>query len=261
MQPNSIDHQPLLTKVTNGVATVTLARPAVANALDLATARSLRDTFAQFADRADLRLIVLRGQGRLFCAGGDVEEMAAARDRPAFLADLAGTMHEALTTLRGLAVPVLAVVHGQAAGAGLGLVLAADIAIASDAARFVAAYSAIALSPDCGVTALLQAAVGARRAALLAITNITLNAFDAMEWGLVSEVCPADTLEDRVAELTHLIAERPGSSAGEAARLLRAASETTYEAQLADEAATIARLSGTSTAAALIATFTGGISS
>jgi 2-(1,2-epoxy-1,2-dihydrophenyl)acetyl-CoA isomerase len=241
---------------SDGVATIRLARPDAGNALDLPGALALRAAVGEIASALDtVHVVVLRAEGRLFCAGGDVRAMAAAEDRPAFVAELAGVLHEALAELRTLPVPVVAVVQGAAAGAGVGLVLAADVVLAADRATFVAAYPSVGLSPDCGVSALLPAVVGARRAALFLLTGTRVDAATALDWGLVTEVCPFETLDARAGEVVAAIAALPRRAVGEAARLLRRSGERSYAAQLADEAATIARLSATDDATALLTAF------
>jgi 2-(1,2-epoxy-1,2-dihydrophenyl)acetyl-CoA isomerase len=127
--------------------------------------------------------------------------------------------------------------------------------VAADNAEFVAAYGAIGLSPDCGVSALLPALVGPRRAAVLMLTNRRLTADDAFAWGLVSEICPAGDVAGRSNALAREVADRPGRAAGETARLLRAANDRGYAAQLTAELATISRLSTSPAAGALIAQF------
>jgi 2-(1,2-epoxy-1,2-dihydrophenyl)acetyl-CoA isomerase len=242
--------------VSGGVATIRLARPDAGNAVDLPTALALRDAVAWIAGATErVNVVVIRADGRLFCAGGDVRAMAAAPERRAFVAELAGVLHEVLSALRGLPTPVVAVVQGAAAGAGVGLVLASDVVLAADHATFVAAYPSVGLSPDCGVSALLPGAVGARRAALFLLTGTPIDAATALDWGLVTEVCPAETLDARAGEVVAAIAALPREAVGEAARLLRRSGERTYAAQLADEAATIARLSAGAEAGNLLAAF------
>jgi 2-(1,2-epoxy-1,2-dihydrophenyl)acetyl-CoA isomerase len=247
---------PVVLSASDGVATIRLARPDAGNALDLPGALALRAAVGEIARAlVTVLVVVLRAEGRLFCAGGDVRAMAAAEDRPAFVAELAGVLHEALAELRALPVPVVAVVQGAAAGAGVGLVLAADVVLAAERATFVAAYPSVGLSPDCGVSALLPAVVGARRAALFLLTGTRVDAATALDWGLVTEVCPVETLDARAGEVVAAIAALPRRAVGEAARLLRRSGERSYAAQLADEAATIARLSATDGAAALLTAF------
>ena len=242
--------------VSDGVATIRLARPDAGNAVDLPTAIALRDAVGAVASASGpVHVVVLRADGRLFCAGGDVRAMAAAPERRAFVAELAEVLHETLVALRALPVPVVAVVQGAAAGAGVGLVLASDIVLAADHATFVAAYPGVGLSPDCGVSALLPGAVGARRAALFLLTGAPIDAATALDWGLVTEVCPAPDLDARAGEVVAAIASLPREAVGEAARLLRLAGERPYAVQLADEAATIARLAGGAEAGALLESF------
>ena len=239
--------------VSDGVATIRLARPDAGNAVDLPTAIALRDCGREIADALDeVHVVVLRADGRLFCAGGDVRAMAAAPDRPAFVAELAGVLHDALDALRALPVPVVAVVQGAAAGAGVGLVLAADVVLAADHATFVRGLPLRRAVARLRRQRAAARAVGARRAALFLLTGTPIDAATALDWGLVTEVCPAETLDARAGEVVAAIAALPRQAVGEAARLLRRSGERPYAAQLADEAATIARLSRTAEAGALL---------
>jgi 2-(1,2-epoxy-1,2-dihydrophenyl)acetyl-CoA isomerase len=242
--------------VDRGVATIRLNRPERGNALNLSTARGLRAAVGDLSAETYLAAVVLAADGRLFCAGGDVREMAAAADRRAYLHELAGTVHEALVALRELPVPVIAAVQGTAAGAGLGLILAADIAIASDQARFVAAYGDVGLSPDCGVTALLPAAIGSRRASLFTLTDLTLDAPTAVGWGLITACCPPDDLDVEVSDVVARLTARPAAARGATALLLRHGLEHGYPEQLDAEADSIAELAATPPAGALIDAFT-----
>ncbi|HEX3781279.1 MAG TPA: enoyl-CoA hydratase/isomerase family protein [Pseudonocardiaceae bacterium] len=241
----------VLLDIADGIATITLNRPDAANAIDPDLAAGFRAAVTRLSDGNLPRVIVLTAAGRIFCGGGDVRRMASATDRARYLAELAGTMHEALAALRALPVPVVASVPGTVAGAGLGLVLAADVVVAVETARFVSAYSAIGLSPDCGVTALLPATIGPRRAAELILRNRRLDAATALDWGLVSEVCAPGDLAGRTTAIATDIAALPGTAAGESARLLR----QPYHSQLADEARTISRLGELPAADALIRAF------
>ncbi|HEY3716507.1 MAG TPA: enoyl-CoA hydratase/isomerase family protein [Jatrophihabitantaceae bacterium] len=238
----------------DGVATLQLNRPHCGNAIDLPTARALHAALRELAEW-DVGAVVITGRGDTFCAGGDVRAMASTDNLAAFLAELAEVVHESLLLLRELAVPVVAAVNGPAAGAGLGLVLSADLVLASRAARFLCAYGSIGLSPDCGVSALLPAVVGARRAALLALTDLSLSADQALAWGIATDICEPAALAERATEIAYRLATRPRIATGETARLLRAASSRTYAQQLADEATTIARLGTTADAARLVNRF------
>ncbi len=241
--------------VDGAVATLSLNRPDAGNAISLELAAQFRAAVDWLADADGVRVLVLASSGRLFCAGGDIREMASAVDRAAFLAELAGTLHEAVLRLRELPIPIVAAIQGPAAGAGIGLVLAADLAVASTAAKFSSAYMKIGLSPDCGLTGLLPSAVGSRRAALFTLTDVVLTAEQALEWGLVSEVCAPEELAATVRALAADLAARPGACAGQTARLIRAHDQTLAQV-LDDETRTISALSASAEAAALIEGFT-----
>jgi 2-(1,2-epoxy-1,2-dihydrophenyl)acetyl-CoA isomerase len=245
---------PVLVRDVDGIVTLTLNRPSVGNAIN----QPLADAFTAAVRAIDpnrTRAVVLAATGRMFCAGGDVGDMSRADDRAGFLDVLAGTVHDGLIALRALPVPIVTVVQGTVAGGGLGFVLAADIVLSATSAQFLTAYAGVGLTPDCGVSALLPAVVGARRAALLALTGRVLTADEAQDWGLVSEVVEPDQLTERVAAVIAALAAAPLGALGEAARLLRAAPDRGYAEGLADEAATIARMAAGEQAARLIAEF------
>lgn len=224
----------------DGVATLTLNRPGALNAYDLALAAQLRAAVDRVAE-TDAEVLVLAGQGRAFCAGGDVREMAASGDPAEYLAALTTDVHAALAALRELPVPVIARVHGAVAGGGLGLVLAADLVVASADASFTAAYGAIGLSPDCGVTALLPGAVGTGRARAFLLGGMRIDAETARAWGLVTEVVPATELDARVAAIVAR-ARGAGRAAVVATRALLDGAD--HRAHLEREASAIATLAG-----------------
>ncbi|MEU6371596.1 enoyl-CoA hydratase-related protein [Streptomyces sp. NPDC046909] len=204
----------------DGVARIVLARPDRANAVDLATARAL----GAAVDRAgadDVRAVVVLGEGRRFCAGGDVAAMAAAPDRPAYLEQLATEFDEVLRRLAALPKPVVAGVRGAAAGAGLALMLSCDVIVSAVSTKFVMAYGDIGLTPDCGVSYLLPRAIGQQRALELALTGRVLTAVEAREWGLVTEVVDEASVDARAVALGELLAAGPAHALGETRRLLR----------------------------------------
>lgn len=245
----------LVYAVESGVAWLRLNRPEVGNAFDLTMARAFRAAVDDIARQPELTAVVLAAEGKLFCAGGDVASMAAADDRPRYLSELAGTVHAGLVALRELPLPIVAAVQGAAAGAGLGLVLSADIAIAAYPARFVSAYADMGLSPDGGVSALLPAAIGPRRAARFMLTGMAIDATTARDWGLVTQTCSRAELSAEVAGVILELAARPHQAVGATARLLRQGPERGYAGQLALEARTIADLAGQPEAEARIGKF------
>lgn len=147
---------PVLLTRDGGVATITLNRPDQGNAIDMDLARALGAAARDCAGDPAVRCVVLAGNGRLFCAGGDIASFAAAGDRAgAFLHELASALHEAALVLARMDKPLLTLVHGPAAGAGLSLALLGDVVLAGEAAHFTAAYSGIGLTPDGGMSWLL----------------------------------------------------------------------------------------------------------
>ncbi len=150
--PGDAPTAPVLLDVIGPVAHLVLNRPRRSNAIDQPMARALARAVAEIEQSPHVKAVLLRAEGDNFCAGGDLDAMAAASDAGAFIAELADEMHRALTDLANLAIPVVGAVQGAAAGAGLGLVLAADLVLCAESARFRAAYPGVGLSPDCGVS-------------------------------------------------------------------------------------------------------------
>ena len=182
---------------TGRLLTITLDRPEQANALDMSTARQLRDAVRLIDD--GVGCVLLRAEGANFCVGGDVRAFAASPAPGEFLGELASVVHDAVLGLVSAAAPVVAAVHGWAAGAGMSLAACADITLAAESARFRSAYSAIGLSPDCGLTWTLPRLVGRARAADLMLTNRAVGAAEAAAIGLVARVVADDSLLARCA--------------------------------------------------------------
>jgi 2-(1,2-epoxy-1,2-dihydrophenyl)acetyl-CoA isomerase len=156
---------PLRLEIDDGIATVELNRPTRGDALDLATLRALRAAADQFAGTPGVRVVLLRSRGPIFCVGGDLRWMTEQRDQGTAVRTLATELHSALLALRAMDAPIITVVQGATAGAGVGLVASADIAIAAESATFVMAYANVGLTPDGGSTWLLPRLIGAQRAA------------------------------------------------------------------------------------------------
>lgn len=184
----------------DGVVTVTMNRPDAGNALDLDTARQLGDAI-EAVSWEDTIAVVLRGAGRAFSVGGDLREMAASADRGAHLVALAGHAHRAVRALASTPVPVIAVVDGPAAGAGFAFALGADVVIAGGRARFVLAYQAVGLTPDCGASWFLPRTVGRRRAYEIAFSNPVIDGEHARRDGIVTRLVDSEQVEDELARL------------------------------------------------------------
>lgn len=233
--------------VASGVGRLTLTGGERGNAIDMAFAEQLEDAVGRLLEGAragDVRVAVVAAEGRMFCVGGDLADFPSDPERVvAHLGVMAGLMHGALDLLMQVPVPVVTRVQGVAAGAGLGLVACGDVVVASTAARFRSAYTAVGLSPDLGVSWLLPRVVGPRRAADLVLTNRLLSAEEAEDWGLVSRVVPPEQLDGSVAAIVDGLVSLPSAGLVESKRLLAAAAGRSLVEHLDDEAATIVRLS------------------
>src|SRR3984885_1778641 len=218
--------------------TITLDRPGRANALDMSTACQLRDAVRLIDD--GVGCVLLRAEGANFCVGGDISAFAAAPEPGKFLGELASVVHDAVLALAEGPVPVVTAVNGWAAGAGMSLAACADITVAAESARFRSAYTAIGLSPDCGLTWTLPRLVGRGRAAALMLTNRPVGAAEAASIGLVARVVPDDALPAQAQALAAELASGPTAAYGSIRRLLDAGDRSTLADQLEAEAASIA---------------------
>jgi 2-(1,2-epoxy-1,2-dihydrophenyl)acetyl-CoA isomerase len=216
-----------------GVLTLTLNRPDTLNAFTTAMHAEFADGLKE-ARPADVRAVVLTGAGRGFCVGQDIGEFGEASGR---LGDhLRANYHPNVQAIRALEKPVIAAVNGPAAGAGLSIACACDIRIASDASVFVPAFSGLGLVPDAGGTFFLTRLLGPARAFEWMASNRRLSADEALAWGLVSEVVPADSFAGRIAEVAARWAAAPTRGVAMTKRLFDHAVTATLEEQLELEA-------------------------
>ncbi|MEV5837716.1 enoyl-CoA hydratase-related protein [Nocardia sp. NPDC052112] len=246
---------PVLLDIDGATAHIVLNRPHCSNAIDMELARGFAAAVTEIGRSHQVGVVVLRAEGGNFCVGGDVTAMAAAPSTGQFITELASRMHAALLELSRLSIPVVAVVQGAAAGGGLGLVLAADLVVCTESARFVTAYSGVGLSPDCGVTYWLPRTVGVGHALQMLTTNRVVDAETAWEWGLVTHVVPSAELDDHMRMLITGLARGSAEALGQARRLVRASTTRSLAEHLDDEAATIARLADGADARGRITSF------
>jgi 2-(1,2-epoxy-1,2-dihydrophenyl)acetyl-CoA isomerase len=223
----------VLTSRDGAVLTITLNRPEVYNAFNAALHAALSEALSEAADPA-VRGVVITGAGKGFCAGQDIKEFQAL---PGSIRDaLERTYHPNIRLIRSLEKPVIAAVNGAAAGAGLSLACACDVRIASGAATFVPGFVGIGLVPDSGGSWFVHRLLGFACAFEWMTTNRRLSADEALEWGLVSEVAPADAFADHIAEAAARWAALPTRAVGMTKRLFEHAYDADLEAQLTLEA-------------------------
>jgi 2-(1,2-epoxy-1,2-dihydrophenyl)acetyl-CoA isomerase len=225
------------------VLTITLNRPDVLNALNRSVHAGIHAGLEQAAADPTVRAVVITGAGRGFCVGQDLQEFSAGAGDVA--QNLRDNYHRNVLAIRALEKPVIAVVNGPAAGAGLSLALACDVRIAAASASFVPAFVKIGLVPDSGGTWLVRRLLGTARAFEWLTTGRRLGADEARDWGLVSEVVPDEELAARALEVAHLFAAMPTRAVWETKHLLDKAETSTFEEQLELEAQTQAVLTRT----------------
>ena len=218
------------------VVTLTMDRPDSLNALTIPLRVALLEALIAIARSRAIRVVVLTGAGRAFCAGQDLAERAEP-DAPPLEVELRERYNPMVRALRDLPQPVIAAINGVAAGAGASLALASDLRIASVDARFVLAFGRIGLVPDSGLTWLLPRLVGAARAAELALVGDPLGANEALAIGLVGRVVPAAELLPAAHALADRIAEGPPRALAMTKRLLEAGWSTDLDEALEAEAA------------------------
>jgi 2-(1,2-epoxy-1,2-dihydrophenyl)acetyl-CoA isomerase len=227
-------------EIREHVAHMTLARADAANTMNLQFGREFLAAALSIQADERVRAVVLSGEGKNFSFGGDLRGMVASGgDLSAYLSELTTTLHAGLAHLVRMDAPVIAAVKGSSAGAGLGLVLAADLAVAGRSAKFTPAYTGVGLTPDAGCTFLLPRAVGYKRAMELLLTNRVLNAEEALDWGLINQIVDDDKVDETAAALASRLASGPTGAFGGVKRLL-AEAEPGLETQLGRESRSIA---------------------
>jgi 2-(1,2-epoxy-1,2-dihydrophenyl)acetyl-CoA isomerase len=237
----------LLDLEDDGVARLRLNRPEAANAMNLALLEVLYGALLLCDTNPRVRAILITGQGRNFCAGGDVRAFAAqAENLPNHVREVTVWLNNSISLLTQLTAPVVVAVHGVAAGGGgFGLVCAADLVIAGESARFIGPGTRIGMTPDAGTTVTLPALVGFRKAMEIVLTNPTLTAAEALNIGLLTRVVADDALPAEALSLARQLAAGPREATAATKRLLWEGIGCSVDARLAAESLTIARVAGT----------------
>ena len=225
--------------VRNRVAHLTLNRTDAMNTLSLQMGKDLLAAALACESDKNVRAVLITGAGKAFCAGGDLRGMQEQGDGlESFLRELTTHLHTAINLFTKMDAPVIAAVNGTTAGAGVGLVAMADLAIAAQSVRFTLAYTGVGLTPDGGTSYFLPRLIGLKRSAELLLLNRTLSAEEALQWGLVNQVVADADLAAEAAKLAERLANGPTGAYGKVKRLL-AASSGALEAQLTLEGRTI----------------------
>jgi 2-(1,2-epoxy-1,2-dihydrophenyl)acetyl-CoA isomerase len=210
-EPDAGAYQHVRTAVDAGIGTVTLNRPDKLNAFAGTMREEVAQAVRQLASDPDVRVLVITGAGRAFCAGADInymKELMEAGDTDAFTALVEAGRH-VVTVIRATPKPVIASLNGAAAGGGANLALACDLRIAAESASIGQTFNRIGLHPDWGGTYFLPRLVGPSKAMELIFTAEMVSAPDALRIGLFNRVVPDDQLESATAELAGTLAAKP----------------------------------------------------
>jgi enoyl-CoA hydratase len=213
----------LSVELSEGVLALTMNRPDSLNSLTEAMLAAIGDTLEAAASDARVKVVRLGGAGRGFSSGAgisDDDQAQKAINGPASVIDAA---NRAVRAIVNLPQPVVAVVHGPAAGVAASLALASDVVLASEKAFFMLAFTKIGLMPDGGASALIAAAVGRIRAMRMALLAERIPASDAYEWGLVTAVYPAEKFDAEVDKMISTLANGPVVALRKTKRAINAA--------------------------------------
>jgi 2-(1,2-epoxy-1,2-dihydrophenyl)acetyl-CoA isomerase len=237
----------VLVDLDDGVAHVRLNRPEASNGMDVPFLAALYEALMRVHGEPRVRAVLLTGEGPHFCAGGDVHTFAAQGDAlPGYLREATTLLGNCASALMRMEAPVVAAVHGYAAGGGgFGLVCAADLVVAGESARFLLGATRVGMAPDAGGSVTLARIVGLRKAMEIALTNPTLTAAQALELGLVNRVVPDDAVLAEGLALARQLAEGATRALAATKRLLWEGLGATVEARLPEESRTVSELSGT----------------
>lgn len=245
-----IAHGPALLSLSDGVAHLRLNRPEASNGMNIELLEALNAAIMQCHGEPEVRVLLISGEGPNFSAGGDVKVFASkGKQLPQYVSKATAHLQHAVVGLIRLQAPVIAAVHGFAAGGGgFGLVCAADMVIAAQSARFLAGATRVAMAPDAGASVTLARLVGLRKAMEILLTNPTLTAEEARDLGIVNRVVPDAELQAAALAQARELAEGAPLAQAATKRLLWNGFASTVEACLPEEARTVTELSGTADA-------------
>jgi 2-(1,2-epoxy-1,2-dihydrophenyl)acetyl-CoA isomerase len=244
----TVDAAPVTLDVgSDGIARLRLNRPEASNGLNVELLKALHEAILRCHADATVRVVLLGGAGRNFCAGGDIHTFESkGAELPQYLREATAWLQLATSALIQLRVPVVTAVQGFAAGGGgLGLVCASDVVVAADSAKFFSGAVRVGMAPDGGSSVTLTQLVGLRQALRILLLNPTLSASEAREMGLVTETVPDDQLSARATEIATTLASAPTLAVSATKRLVWNGVGASVEQRLAEESRTVSELSGT----------------
>jgi 2-(1,2-epoxy-1,2-dihydrophenyl)acetyl-CoA isomerase len=230
-----MDHQSVITQMKNGVAVITLNEPQSLNALSTDIVEGLSNTIQAIKHDANVRAVILTGNGKAFSAGGDIKSFSSVSSAAVgrnYMLKMGGFIKD----LVQMEKPVIAAVNGYAVGAGFSIALACDIVLAAKKAKFAMGFHKVGLVPDLGGLYHLPRVVGMARAKELAFSDRTLTAEEAKEYGICLEVVEDDQLLTRAFEMAESFASSSTIAIGLAKSLLNHSIDSSLEDFLMEEA-------------------------
>ncbi|MEM9679923.1 MAG: enoyl-CoA hydratase-related protein [Bacteroidota bacterium] len=222
-------------KIENKVAFVTLNRPEVFNSFNREMALSLQEVLDDCEANPQVRVIVLTGNGKAFCAGQDLKEVTSPELNPGFKKILEEHYNPIIARIRSIKKPIIGAINGVAAGAGANIALACDITLAHEKVSFIQAFSLIGLIPDSAGTFFLPRLVGFQKASALAMLGDKIGAEEAERLGMIYKVVPLESFDDQVKSLALKLANMPTKALGMIKELLNASMTNNLQQQLAME--------------------------
>lgn len=235
------DFQALQFSVQDRIATITFNRPEAANGLNLQMASEFAHAALLCDADAELKAIIVTGNGRFFCAGGDVKAMQSSDIGPgAGVKQIADELHKAISILARTDAPVIMAINGTAAGAGFSTAVMGDLVLAAESAKFTMAYTNVGLSPDGSSSYFLPRLIGLRKTQELMFTNRVLSAQEAFEWGLVTRVVADAELQEEALKLAGSFVKGAKGSNAAIKKMLIQSFSNGLETQMEIEGRTIA---------------------
>lgn len=221
-------------EITDGVAVLTLNRPDSLNSFNTDMHAEMRDALKQVKTNAEVRCLLITGNGRGFCAGQDLSDrnVDPGAEMPNLGESIEKNYNPMIRTISGLEMPVICAVNGVAAGAGANIALACDIVLASKAASFIQAFCKIGLVPDSGGTWTLPRAVGFPRAMALSMLGDKLSAEQAEQWGMIWKTYEPEELKDAALAMAKQLATQPTKGLALIKRAIQASANNTFDEQL-----------------------------
>jgi 2-(1,2-epoxy-1,2-dihydrophenyl)acetyl-CoA isomerase len=257
MTSDTVEHTALITSgpvllelYADGVAHVRLNRPDASNGLNMELLKALHEALMQVHGNGSVRAVLLTGEGKHFCAGGDVHVfLSKGTELPDYIRTATSYLQIVVALLMRLNAPVVTAVQGFAAGGGgMGLVCSSDMVVAGESSKFLAGATRVAMVPDAGVSVTLTQLVGLRKAMEILMLNPTITANEALAMGLINRVVPDAKLFDEALALARQLAAGAPAALAATKRLLWSGIGQGVEACMPEENRTQAQLCGMSDA-------------